>query len=215
MNSGANRLAGWVTRVTSPPLRRAARALFELEISGADHIPTEGGFVVAANHLSHIDPVVVTASIGREVRYIALDELFGSAAVFDAVTLFFGAIPTNRDGTPIGALREAIRHIHGGGVVGMFPEGRRVAYWGESAPKRGAAWLAWMTGSPLLPVTVYGTHRILSPATNEKVQRPSLRVWVDPPLIWYDYAGFTDPLGAMTQRWQEHVGIHLGAWWPR
>ena len=197
----------------SPTARQVARTLFDFELTGAEHIPGEGGLVVAANHLSHIDPMVVTISIGREVRYIALDELFGMGATFDAVTLFFGAIPTNRDGYPLGALKEAIRHIEGGGVVGLFPEGRRVAYWGETAPKRGAAWLAWMTGAPMLPVTVHGTHRTLSPASGEELRRPSLRVWVDEPLRWYDYAGFVDPLGEMTERWRSTVADRLGAWW--
>ena len=157
--------------------------------------------------------LVVTASVGREVRYIAVDELFGSGAVFDAVTLFFGAIPTNRDGAPIGPLKEAIQHVLGGGVVGLFPEGRRVAYWGETAPKRGAAWLAWMTGAPLVPVTVHGTHRTLSPASKESIQRPSLRVWVDRPLLWYEFSEHVDPLGAMTERWRSEVGEHLAGWW--
>jgi len=214
MSDRSHRVAGWLTKAASPVMRRAGRTFFDLEISGADHIPAEGGFVVAANHLSHIDPVVVTMSIGREIRYIALDELFGSGAVFDAITLFFGAIPTNRDGAPLGALKEAIRHIHRGGVVGLFPEGRRVAYWGESPPKRGAAWLAWLTGAPLLPVTVHGTHRTLSPATKEEVRRPSLRVWIDSPLEWSEYAGSEDPVGAMTEQWRVRVGDHLATWWP-
>ena len=92
-----------VSRALIPVVRGTGRALFDLELTGIEHVPEEGGLVVAANHLSHIDPLVVTASVGREVRYIAVDELFGSGAVFDAVTLFFGAIPTNRDGAPTAA----------------------------------------------------------------------------------------------------------------
>ena len=213
MVDGAHRLAGWLTRVGSPTVRRLAGTLLDFELTGAEHIPEAGGLVVAANHISHIDPVVVTVSVGREVRYIALDELFGRI-VFDAVTLVFGAIPTNRDGSPLGALKEAIRYIEDGGVVGVFPEGRRVAYWGETAPKRGAAWLSWMTGAPLLPITVHGTHRTMSPASGEEVRRPSLRVWVDEPLYWYDYADSVDPLGSMTERWRSDVGERLGIWWP-
>ena len=72
-----------------------------------------------------------------------------------------------------------------------------------------------MTGAPLLPVTVHGTHRTLSPATREEVRRPSLRVWVDPPLEWYEYAGSEDPVGAMTEQWHDRVGSHLAAWWPK
>jgi 1-acyl-sn-glycerol-3-phosphate acyltransferase len=214
MRDGAHRLSGAVTRLITVTTKPIARAFLDLEITGREHIPSEGGLVVAANHLSHVDPVVVTVSIDREVRYIAVDELFGGP-VFDAVTQFFGAIPTDRDGVPLNALKEAIRHVEGGGVVGLFPEGRRVAYWGESAPKRGAAWLAWMTGAPMLPVTVHGTQRVLSPANRERIGRPSLRVWVDEPLLWHEYAGFIDPLGEMTERWRRQVGSHLATWWSR
>jgi 1-acyl-sn-glycerol-3-phosphate acyltransferase len=209
------RAAQWVTRAISPPLRGAARALFDLEITGSEHVPKQGGLVVAPNHLSHLDPGLVTVSVERDIRYIALDELFGSRVVFDAITLFFGAIPTDRDGAPLGALREAVHHLRAGGAVGVFPEGRRVAYWGETTPKRGAAWLAWMAGAPLLPVTVHGTERTLSPASGEAVHRPSVRIWIDEPLQWHEFSSFTDPLGAMTERWRAQVGEHLDAWWQR
>jgi 1-acyl-sn-glycerol-3-phosphate acyltransferase len=206
------RLADWATRAFGPVLSGVATALFDLELTGAEHVP-EGGLIVAPNHLSHIDPPLVTALVGREVRYIALDELFGRVW-FDTLTMFFGAIPTNREGRPpLGALKEAINHVCSGGVVGVFPEGRRVAYWGESSPKRGAAWLSWMTGAPLLPVTVLGSHLTMSPASKEAVHRPSLRVWIDRPLRWHDFAGFADPLGAMTDEWRGRIGDHLDVWW--
>ncbi len=207
------RLAGWATKAISPVFRRVGETFLDLELTGAEHIP-DGGLIVASNHLSHLDPAVVTTSVGREVRYIALDELFGRVW-FDAVTLFFGAIPTNREGAPLGPLREAISHVLSGGVVGVFPEGTRVAYWGETRPKRGAAWLSWMTGVPLLPVTVHGTHLSMSPASNEKVRRPSLRVWIDRPLQWHDFVEFVDPIGAMTDRWRAQVGDHLAPWWDQ
>lgn len=207
-------LARWVTKAASPVLRRTAGALLDFELTGAGHVPEHGGLVVAANHWSHLDPGLVTMSVGRDVRYVALDELFGRV-VFDAITMFFGAIPTTRNGAPIGPLREAIAHVLSGGVVGVFPEGRRVAYWGESAPRRGAAWLSWMTGAPLLPVTVHGSHQTMSPASNETVHRPSLRLWIDEPLWWHDFAGYADPLGAMTEQWRSQIGDHLDVWWSR
>jgi 1-acyl-sn-glycerol-3-phosphate acyltransferase len=215
MSEGTNRLAGALTRVITRTVRPIAQRFFDLEVTGQEHVPRHGGLVVAANHLSHIDPVLVTISLDREVRYIAVDELFGSGTVFDAVTLFFGAIPTDRDGVPLNALKEAIRHVRAGGAVGLFPEGRRVTHWGESAPKRGAAWLAWMTGAPLLPVAVHGTQKVLSPATDETIGRPSLRVWIEPPLLWHEFGEYVDPLGAMTEQWRQRVGGHAASWWAR
>jgi hypothetical protein len=72
-----------------------------------------------------------------------------------------------------------------------------------------------MTGAPLLPVTVHGSHLTMSPATNDTIHRPSLRVWIDQPLLWHDFATFVDPLGAMTECWATRVGDHLDPWRDR
>ncbi len=68
--------------------------------------------------------------------------------------------------------------------------------------------------APLLPVAVHGTERLLSPSF-EAMRRPSLRVWVEEPLLWDGFADCVDPVGAMTNRWREAIGDHLGDWWAR
>jgi len=168
--------------------------------------------VIAANHLSHIDPPLVGNAAGRFVRFLALDELFGNHLVFDVVTGFFGAIPIDRDGVPARALEEAVAHLERGGAVGVFPEGRRVEYWGETAPKRGAAWLAWMSGAPLVPVALLGTERTLGPV-ERGIHRTAVRIWIGPPIWWHEYAMFEDPLAAMTGAWSGFVDERLGPWW--
>ncbi|MEN8114318.1 MAG: lysophospholipid acyltransferase family protein, partial [Actinomycetota bacterium] len=171
-------------RVLNIPVRWLGRALLDLEVSGAENVPAKGPIVVAPNHLSHIDPPVVVNAVGRLVRFIAVDELFGIHLAFDVATSFFGAIPTDRDGAPIQALEEAVDHLRTGGAVGVFPEGRRVAFWGESEPKKGAAWLAWMGGAPLIPVAVHGTERTLGPV-DRGIHRTAVRVWIGEPIWWH------------------------------
>ena len=202
------------TRVLNIPLRIAARGLLDFEVSGLHHIPKGGPLVVASNHFSHLDPPLVVNALGRLVRFIAVDELFGNHLAFDVVTKYFGAIPTDRDGVPLRALEEAIEYLRAGGTVGVFPEGRRVGYWRETAAKRGAAWLAWMSGAPLLPVTIHGTERVLGQA-ERGISRTAVRLWIDEPIVWSDYADRTDPLGAMTNDWYETVDTHLTPWWPK
>jgi len=201
------------TRFLNIPLRILARGLLDFEVSGTENIPSSGPVVVAANHLSHLDPPLVVNALGRLVRFIAVDELFGNHLAFDVVTGFFGAIPTDRDGVPLHALEEAIAYLRSGGTAGVFPEGRRVKYWRETEPKRGAAWLAWMSGAPLLPVTIYGTQNTLGQA-DRGIHRTSVRVWIDEPLVWSTYAEHIDPLGAMTDDWYAIVDAHLAPWWP-
>lgn len=204
-------LADGFVRVAHLPAQAVSRFLFDLEVTGSENLPDRGGVVFAANHFSLVDPFVVSVALGRHVRYLALDELYGSSRMLDGVLGFFRAIPTDRVGYPVGALRTAIDHVTAGGAVGVFPEGRRVEYWGEDHPKRGAAWLAWMTGAPLIPVAVYGSGGTLGPG-DERFRRTSVRVWMGPQLAWYDYAGAEDPLGAMMSDWHAWVDGRLDPW---
>ncbi|MGB9357925.1 MAG: lysophospholipid acyltransferase family protein [Acidimicrobiia bacterium] len=202
------------TRFLNIPLRILARGLLDFEVSGTEHIPKQGPLVVASNHFSHLDPPLVVNALGRLVRFIAVDELFGNHLTFDVVTKYFGAIPTDRDGVPLRALEETVEYLRAGGTAGVFPEGRRVASWRETEPKRGAAWLAWMSGAPLLPVTIHGTNRVLG-QVERGVQRTAVRIWIDKPILWFDYTERTDPLGAMTNDWYKTVDTHLTPWWPK
>ncbi len=202
------------TRFLNIPLRILARNLLDFEVTGTEHIPKRGPLVVAANHLSHLDPPLVVNGIGRLVRFIAVDELFGNHMAFDVVTGFFGAIPTDRDGVPLRALEETVEHLRAGGTAGVFPEGRRVAHWGETAPKRGAAWLAWMSGAPVLPIAIHGTERTLG-QSDGGLRRTAVKMWIEKPIAWYDYVDRIDPLGAMTDAWFEALDARLAPWWPR
>ena len=188
-----------------------ARLYWDLSVTGREHLPAGGPLVVACNHVSHLDPPLVTQAVGRNVRYIAVDELFGMSRFFDWLTGFFGAIPTDRDGYPIGALRTAVAHLHEGGVMGIFPEGARARHWGELAPKRGAAWLAWMAGAPMVPMAIHGTDRALTP-DDRTYRRTSVRIWIGRPLWWYDYVDRVDPLGAMMDDWARWVTERLEPW---
>ena len=205
--------ATFATALLRAPIGIAGRVLFDLEITKEEPIARTGKVVVAANHFSHIDPFLVTKAADRHLRYIAVDELFGRSRIFDLLTGFFEVIPTDRDGYPVHALRTAIEHLEAGGAVAVFPEGRRVVHWGEDPPKRGAAWLAWMTGAPLVPIAVHGSEETLAPG-DLTLRRTSVRVWVGAPLWWHQYADRIEPLAAMMADWHEWVDARLRPWWP-
>ncbi|MGD2051126.1 MAG: lysophospholipid acyltransferase family protein [Acidimicrobiia bacterium] len=198
--AATHRSIGWV-----------GRRLFDIEITGRDHVPRHGPAVVTANHLSLIDPVLVTMAARRNIRYLSLDELFNRSRLFDRVTLFFGAIPMSRTRPPLGALREGLTHLAGGGLLGVFPEGRRASAWGELKPKRGAAWLAIATNSPLIPVAIHGSEKIMG-MEHTGVERTSIRIWIEPPLLPDAYLDREDPLGAMMADWEQVVDARLRPW---
>lgn len=203
----------------APPLVRALRfpthalesLVFDLTVTGKEHIPPGGPVVVAANHFSHLDVPLLGTNLGRYARFLAVDELYGKSRALDATMAFFGAIPLDRDGYPVAALRAAIDHLHGGHVIGMFPEGRRVDDWGDDHPRRGAAWLAWMSGAPLVPVAIHGTQTSMSPNTR-RFHRTAVRIWICEPLWWHDYVDRVDPLQSMMDDWFETVDERLEPW---
>jgi 1-acyl-sn-glycerol-3-phosphate acyltransferase len=186
-------------------------AVFDLEVTGKEHIPPKGPVVVAANHFSHLDVPILGSNIGRYPRFLAVDELYGRSRAFDAMMAFFGAIPLDRDGYPVRALRSAVDYLHDGNVIGVFPEGRRVEEWGGDPPKPGAAWLAWMSGAPLVPVAIHGTEQSLSPGTRG-FRRTAVRMWIEEPLWWHDYAERVEPLRSMMHDWYERVDERLEPW---
>jgi 1-acyl-sn-glycerol-3-phosphate acyltransferase len=174
---------------------------------GEEHVP-DGPLVVAANHFSHLDPVVVSVGIGRPIRYLAVDELYGNSRFFDGLTLWLGAIPMSRTRVPLGALRLALAELAEGGVVGLFPEGVRVWSWGEVAPKRGAAWLAARAGVPLLPVAITGSGDAMGRGTTRIARRP-VRVSVLEPIFPADFTDTPDRPAQMTRVWWERIEADL------
>jgi len=166
--------------------------------------------VVSANHYAHVDPVVVALTVRRPIRFLAVDELFGSSRFFDGLTHWLGAIPMSRTRAPLGALRSALGELAAGGTVGLFPEGVRVWHWGESPPRRGAAWLARRAGVPLLPVAIAGTDLVMGRGARGIARSPVVGV-VCEPIHPGDFAAERDPLAEMTRVWEERIGAALTA----
>jgi 1-acyl-sn-glycerol-3-phosphate acyltransferase len=200
--------AATTLREAIPIVRGLARWWVDFRVVGGP-VPDEP-VVVAANHFAHVDPVIVSITVGRPIRYLALDELFGNNPLFDALTLWLGAIPLTREGVPLSAMRTAVAELEAGGTVGVFPEGRRVAAWGDVESKRGGAWLARRTGVPMVPVAISGTDEVMG-LEEMRIRRRPVAGTVCEPILPRDYEGFEDPLGAITDEWERRIGEALRA----
>jgi 1-acyl-sn-glycerol-3-phosphate acyltransferase len=190
------------------------RLLWGSEILGS--VPPERPFLAAINHFSHLDSVLVGRALGP-IRYLAVDELYGTSKAFDGLITWLGAIPMSRTKVPLQALRTALEYLDAGGVIGMYPEGRRVWTWGEARPKRGAAWLAHRAGVPLLPIAIWGTQESMGRGSY-RIKRWPVKLFIAEPIIPADFVGATDPVGAMTDAWRQAIddGLRqLGAPLPR
>jgi 1-acyl-sn-glycerol-3-phosphate acyltransferase len=142
--------------------------LFRIEAEGLDRLPQEGGYALACNHLSWIDPLILMATLPPEPRihYLAAAEftVTGPRFVQWIVRHTGGIIPIDRQSHKgdRAAVVQALRVLRGGGVLGIFPEGRC----GESEGtlllplKEGAASFAAKTGRPIQVVGMSGTYEL-------------------------------------------------------
>lgn len=195
-------------RVLHPVVRGLARWWLDFRVVGEPLPP--GPLVVAANHFAHIDPVIVSVTVDRPVRYLALDELFGRSLIFDFVSLWLGAIPLAREGVPLSAMRTALGELEAGGTVGVFPEGRRVAAWGDAESKGGGAWLSLRTGVPMVPVAVSGTDEVMD-LDDLRIKRRPVVGTVCEAIFPADHAAAADPVRAMTAEWERRIDDALRA----
>ena len=195
------------------PVGWLSRLVLDGEFTGREHLPPAGPYIVTANHLSLVDPVFVTLAVGEHVQFLALDELFDLSGVLSELMYYFGAIPISRERPPLGALKRALELLEAGNILGVFPEGARAEYWGERTIKRGAAWLALATNSPIVPCAVTGTEGTLS-LPSPGIRIPSIRLSLHPPLYPVSYTDMEDPLGGMMKDWRAVLDEQIHHWQP-
>ena len=159
-------LLGCVTRVRVVRRENANRA---------------GGFLLAANHISHFDPFVISSVIGRKIDWMTMAEFFRSPAV-GFLLRAVDAFPADRDRANHKTIRTAIERLKEGRIVGLFPEGgirdgaRSLL---EGAPLRpGASTLAHIAGVPILPCVIVGSDRLYSTKRWLPISGGRTPVWI-------------------------------------
>lgn len=128
---------------------------WDVQVEGIGAVPARGPVILAANHIGLLDGPLLAMFAPRPTHVLTKQEMFRGRT--GRVLRAAGQIPVDREGTDVGAVRSCLRVLRGGGVVGVFPEGHRGA--GEFELYRsGAAYLALVTGAPVVPVTFFGTR---------------------------------------------------------
>lgn len=138
-----------------------SKCFFRLEVCGKKHIPKKGSFILASNHASYLDPILLGVACSRKLNYMAKDELFSNRLSF----WFFsklGIFPVKRNSADIGALREAMRRLSKGGALVLFPQGRRMGTNNfDASPQAGVGFLAAKLKVPVIPAFIKGTEGAL------------------------------------------------------
>jgi 1-acyl-sn-glycerol-3-phosphate acyltransferase len=163
--TGANTYAPRLT-LTRRAVTRAAglvfRRAFDISAEGVGHLPLEGPVLLVCNHVTNFDVIPMQLSLPRPFFPMAKSEIFEhplSAWLYREL----GAFPVRRGERDEWALDCALGLLARGEVLLMFPEGTRNRGRGLRHGKTGAARLALATGTPIVPMTVYGTHCLFRP----------------------------------------------------
>lgn len=168
MSDGApERLDGHLTPlITTVALgaRTIARSITRVRIEGAiDEIPHEGPVILAANHISNGDAVIIgawlTKRLGRRIHWLGKKEMFDWPIV-GWMARNGGVHPVDRAAADVDAFRMAERVLNEGHVLMIFPEGTRSPTGELQKPKDGLAMLALRTGAPIVPIGIANTDRV-------------------------------------------------------
>lgn len=144
-------------------IRAYARFMHALRVGGVEHVPARppSGFsdrplVIVSNHTSGVDPALIQAALGFEVRWVMAEDM--RASRFEWFWEFARIIFVDREAGDVSGLREALRHLRAGGTLGIFPEGAI-----ERPPRmllpfrEGVGVLIARSRALVLPVVVEGT----------------------------------------------------------
>ncbi|MCY1140361.1 lysophospholipid acyltransferase family protein [Actinoplanes sp. Pm04-4] len=183
------------------------------------NIPRSGGVIIAPNHVSHFDPLVVGYFVygaGRWPRFLGKASLW-KVPVLGGFLRKVQQIPVERGSVEaVKSLDVLVEALRQGGAVVVYPEGtttREPDLW-PMRGKTGAARLALLTGAPVVPVANWGAERIFDPRTSKlRFRRTPVTVTAGPPVDLSRWQGATPTkpvLEQMTEAIMHDVSVLLG-----
>src|SRR5205809_4910508 len=177
MRSMFHSLANYAARLLMKLLFACVARVRVVRRENANH---DGGFVLAANHISHFDPFIISSVVRRKIDWMAMAEFF-PLPFLGFLLRAVDAFPADRNRADRATIRNAIERLEHGRIVGLFPEGgirdgaRSLL---EGAPLRpGAATLAQIAGVPIIPCVILGSDRFYSKKRWLPFQR-RVPVWI-------------------------------------
>lgn len=135
--------------------------IFRVKVNGKENIPSDGGFILCANHLSNWDPPLLQAFIKRRIYFMSKEELFHKFGL-GFVLRRIKAIPVKRTGADINCIKQSMKVVKSGDVLGIFPTGQREMVKGEGEVKSGVAFLSYKTNGVILPIHITASYKLFS-----------------------------------------------------
>ncbi len=136
------------------------KLLFRIEIKGKEKIPQKGGFILASNHLSYLDPIILGVASPQRLYFLAKKELFTNK-LFASLVKRLGAIPLKREKTEVSTFKTAIKILKENKPLVIFPQGKRSYQINEL--KKGVGFLFKKTEVPIIVAKIRGSEKVLPP----------------------------------------------------
>lgn len=152
-----------VLRTVVPPV---AKVVWRPTVTGLHHVPATGGVLLASNHLSFADSLVIPVVVPRKVVFLAKADYFTGTGVRGALSRAWfgglGMLPVDRDDpqAALASLDTALEVLERGEAFGVYPEGTRSRDGRLYRGRTGVAHLALTAGVPIVPVGLVGTEKL-------------------------------------------------------
>ncbi|WP_426244914.1 lysophospholipid acyltransferase family protein [Nocardioides sp. LHG3406-4] len=198
-----------------PVIAPLSKAVWRPVVTGLDNIPRTGGVILASNHLSFVDSVVIPVVVPRKVAFLAKKEYFEGTGVKGLLTRAWfegiGMLPVDRDDpqAAINSLDTALAVVSRGGAFGIYPEGTRSRDGRLYRGRTGAAHVALTAGVPIVPVGLRGTEALM-PVGSNRPRLAKVHIAFGEPL---DFTGRFDgvPLGRARREVTDEVMAAIAA----
>jgi 1-acyl-sn-glycerol-3-phosphate acyltransferase len=155
--TGVNLVVYWLVRT---PVQLFLHVYLRMSRIGREYIPAHGPAIVASNHRSFFDPLIIATMTRRPMYYVAKRELFERHPLRGWLLGALGAFPVDRGNADQDTIATARELLARGELVMIFPEGTRTRPGPLGRPRRGVGRLALESGAPVIPVAVFGTDAI-------------------------------------------------------
>jgi 1-acyl-sn-glycerol-3-phosphate acyltransferase len=138
------------------------KLFFRLKVTGQQNMPQDGPFIIVANHSSLLDPIILGISVRPKIIFVAAAYLF-KINWLGCLLRMANSIPIHRENYTdnIKSMKQALKILQKGGVLGIFPEGGVDRKKGGIPIKAGAAYLAAKVGVPIVPIKIKGADKVL------------------------------------------------------
>jgi len=151
--------------------------LCKVEIVGAENIPEDGSLIIASNHLGRLDAFMAYAVVDRDDVILTPAEKYRKYGFFRWIAKKMDGIWLDRYNADIGALRQVLKRLNRGDVLGIAPEGTRSKTEALIEGKSGAVYLASKAQVPILPAAIIGTEDRIVSANIRKLKRTPVTVF--------------------------------------